>query len=40
LSALATTKPFPQPIEAQFRAARLRSLAEINATTFWLVALW
>ena len=32
-------KRFPPDQEAQFRAARMRALAEINVQTFWLVAL-
>lgn len=31
-------KRFPPPLEAQFRAIRTAALAEINATTYWLVA--
>ena len=33
-----SAKRFPPPLEAQFRASRLAALAEINVTTFWLVA--
>ncbi len=32
------TKPFPPPIEAQFRATRLAALVDVNLTTYWLVA--
>ena len=32
-------KRFPPELEAQFRASRMAALAEINVTTFWLVAI-
>src|SRR5688500_4189478 len=35
----APVKRFPPEQEAQFREMRKRALAEINAQTFWLVAL-
>jgi hypothetical protein len=33
-----SVRRFPAPLEAQFRAARVEALAQINVTTFWLVA--
>src|SRR6185295_6280028 len=33
-----SVRRFPAPLEAHFRAARVKALAQINVTTFWLVA--
>ena len=38
MAKLPRPRPFAPPLEAQFQASRREALAEINVTTFWLVA--